>query len=291
MRMKPCFGLALVAALWLAVGAWAAEQATAEPSGYMLLLDTGRYHLGDGVFNRYAADGSLLSHEVAGWKYSFPFRVGRGGVVSIIIGNVIGVDSGSTLQIYFNRKAGGTVYLERVEDAAVAENVWRQAAPALLHVFRADDGNRHRQPGDIEGLGGGGDRQGATRDLGRQARERNMALTVVGELGVNLVADDHEIVAQNDLGDAFELFAIQDTAGRVVRIAEKEHSGVRIDHRTQVIPVDLVALRATNQRTLRTAPATAVDGAVEGSYGRTGGDVERLQGVASCLPQAIGICP
>ena len=121
MRMKPRFGLALVAALWLAVPAWAAEQATAEPSGHMLLLDRGRYHLGDGIFNRYAADGSLLSHEVAGWKYSFPFRVGRDGVVSIIIGKVIGVDSGSTLQIYFNRKAGGTVYLERVEDAAVAE--------------------------------------------------------------------------------------------------------------------------------------------------------------------------
>ncbi|MCH6567691.1 MAG: hypothetical protein IH801_04915, partial [Nitrospinae bacterium] len=54
MRMKPCFGLALVAALWLAVPAWAAEQTTAEPSGHMLLLDGGRYHLGDGVFNRYA---------------------------------------------------------------------------------------------------------------------------------------------------------------------------------------------------------------------------------------------
>ena len=35
---------------------------------------------------------------------------------------------------------------------------------------------------------------------------------------------------------------------------------------------------------------TPVDGTVEGSYGRTGGNVERLQGTTSCLPQAVGAC-
>ena len=35
---------------------------------------------------------------------------------------------------------------------------------------------------------------------------------------------------------------------------------------------------------------TPADGAVEGSYGRTGGDAERPQGAANCLPQTVGAC-
>lgn len=121
MRMTFRSSVALLAALWLAAPAWAAGERSGEKSGRVVLLDTGRYHLGDGVFNRYAADGELLAQKVAGWKYSFPFSLGRDGVVSIVIGKVIGVDTGSTLQIYFGLKAGGTVYVERIEEARVAE--------------------------------------------------------------------------------------------------------------------------------------------------------------------------
>ncbi|MFQ5892920.1 MAG: hypothetical protein ACE5H5_01260 [Nitrospinota bacterium] len=113
--------MAFVVALGLAGPVWAAEEAARPPAGPLVLLDTGRYHLGDGVFNRYAADGSLLAQEVAGWKYSIPFRLGREGAVSLIIGKVIGVDSGSTLQLYLGVKAGGTVYLEHIREGRVAQ--------------------------------------------------------------------------------------------------------------------------------------------------------------------------
>jgi hypothetical protein len=47
--------------------------------------------------------------------------VGRDGAVSVRIDRVLGVDSGSTLELYAGIKAGGTVYLERVEGSRLAE--------------------------------------------------------------------------------------------------------------------------------------------------------------------------
>lgn len=109
------FAAALGAACVIGQAGWAQG---AEPPGEqkgVVLLDGGRYHLGDGKFNRYAADESLLAQEVVGPKYSIPFKVGMDGAVTLRIGRVIGVDTGSTLELYAGVKAGGTVYLERLE--------------------------------------------------------------------------------------------------------------------------------------------------------------------------------
>lgn len=110
---------ALVAALVLAWPVGAAEQEPRSAPARAVLLDSGRYHLGDGKFNRYAADEELLAQEVVGLRYSVPFMVDKQGRISIRIGKVLGVDSGSTLEIYTGIKAGATVYLERVVGSQV----------------------------------------------------------------------------------------------------------------------------------------------------------------------------
>lgn len=107
----------------LAPASWAQR---GEPVGRqkgVVLLDGGRYHLGDGKFNRYAADEALLAQKVVGPKYSIPFKVGRDGAIRLRIGRVIGVDTGSTLELYAGVKAGGTVYLERLEEGRLSGRV------------------------------------------------------------------------------------------------------------------------------------------------------------------------
>jgi hypothetical protein len=107
--------LVLAAALALALPGSVLGEGPGNLTGRAVLLDGGSYHLGDGKFNRYAADEALLAQEVVGPKYSVAFRVDKDGKISIRIGKVLGVDSGSTLEIYTGIKAGGTVYLERLE--------------------------------------------------------------------------------------------------------------------------------------------------------------------------------
>lgn len=117
------WGLALTVVSLLISPAWVFGGEAPSPSKRAVLLDGGRYHLGDGKFNRYAADEGLMAQETVGPKYSFPFRVGHDGTVSVRIGKVLGVDSGSTLELYAGIKAGGTVYLERVDGGRMAERV------------------------------------------------------------------------------------------------------------------------------------------------------------------------
>lgn len=98
----------------------AGGQEAAMGPGKVVLLDKGSYHLGDGKFNRYAADEALLTQQVVGPRYSVPFRVDKDGKLSVRIGRVLGADSGSTLELYGGIKAGGTVFLERVEGGKTA---------------------------------------------------------------------------------------------------------------------------------------------------------------------------
>jgi hypothetical protein len=67
---------------------------------------------------------------------------------------------------------------------------------------------------------------------------------VEGEVLVDLVGDDDEVVFDREPGDAGPLLRVEDHAGRVVRAVQQHHLGTRRDQAGQAVEVDAEVGRA-----------------------------------------------
>ena len=90
--------------------------------------------------------------------------------------------------------------------------------------------------------------------------EGRVGMAGEGDVAVDLVGDDEDIVAAADRSQSLELVAAPDTSDRIVRVAEEEHAGARVGgkslealeiHRVPPVPLDQRVRRSACGRSLR----------------------------------------
>ena len=84
--------------------------------------------------------------------------------------------------------------------------------------------DRPAQAGEVERLRRRRDGDRPRRDVGPERGERDVPVRRVDELGVDLVADDGEVVAGGDLGEPLQLGPGEHVPGRVVRVAQQQEA-------------------------------------------------------------------
>jgi hypothetical protein len=89
--------------------------------------------------------------------------------------------------------------------------------------------NGGAQPGEVEGLARGPERDQPTPETFIADRERSVDGARMDQLAPDLVADHQQIVALGDLGDRRHLLVVEDSPCRVVGIAEQDHPGRVVD--------------------------------------------------------------
>src|SRR5579872_6656188 len=85
--------------------------------------------------------------------------------------------------------------------------------------------------------------EGDSGDVGSNGSEGDVLVVVEDQLVVNLVGEDHQVVAASDLGDVFEHSACADGAGGIVGIDEHDPASVRRDLLLDVVEFGLPAVR------------------------------------------------
>ena len=107
-----------------------------------------------------------------------------------------------------------------------------------LHHLLHDGLRRHgvAQPptGHGKGLGKAIDINAALLHAGH-GNDGNMVFPAVGQLGINLVGDDEQVVLQDDRHQLFQVFLFHDGAGRIVGVGDEQGLGFRRDGRFQFL--------------------------------------------------------
>ena len=111
------------------------------------------------------------------------------------------------------------------EQVRRAEVVRRQSRERVVELVGSGVEDRPAQAGEVERLRSRRHRDRPRRDLGAERGERHVVVPGVDELGVDLVADDDEVVLGRQLGDHLQLGSIEHPAGGVLRMAEDPQAG------------------------------------------------------------------
>ena len=154
----------------------------------------------------------------------------------------------------------------------------------LVHLHhRVDQARRGADPAEAPAGHRVGLREAAEEDRALlHARDRREAdvLDAVDEAVVDLVRDDEEVVALDDVGDRLEAGAVHDGAGGVRRIAEEHRLRLVGDRRFEVAGVELEAVRC-GRRHLHELAAGEDDGWHIGDVARVGRRSPRRRGRGS----------
>ena len=123
----------------------------------------------------------------------------------------------------------------------------RSVASGIVEISEPQAGHRVR-------LAEGKDGNGALVHV-RQRRRTDVLGAVEDDVLVGLVRDQPEPALADNRGDAFEVGAGQDAAGRIVRRVDVDRAGRRGDARLQLVeveaPVETLVQRATHRTGLR----------------------------------------
>src|SRR5690606_30336098 len=139
----------------------------------------------------------------------------------------------------------------------------RRAGQALQHRRTAGEGEADAEAREVERLRGAVEGQRPRRDLGRERGERDV-LAPVGDVGVELVGDDREVVLERQLGQGLELGARVHAADRVVGVAQHQQARALGHGGPDGVHVQLVALLAPDELDLDGHPLRLHDRALEG---------------------------
>jgi hypothetical protein len=90
-----------------------------------------------------------------------------------------------------------------------------------------------------------------------------VTVTGVDKIRVDLVGHHHEVAFERQLRDALELLAPEDPTGRIVGIAEQDHTGVVVHGGAQGFGVDAGTGRTARERVLDQAPLQRASAAQE----------------------------
>jgi hypothetical protein len=101
-----------------------------------------------------------------------------------------------------------------------------------------------------------------------QRGEDHVLVSGVDQVGVDLVGDDDQVVPERELGQPLELGAAEGATRRVVRVAEQEEPGARVDRAFEPVEVDLEAIGAGHERVLDQASARGAQCPEEGRVDR-----------------------
>ena len=115
---------------------------------------------------------------------------------------------------------------DRGVDAEKADSAsdmrWVELVESLVEVARSKVSDGTTQAGDIECLAGGGERHGAFCDLGSERCKGDVDATVIEQIGVNLVADDRQVMLDGQSRDPLQFLTTHHTARRIVGITKQE---------------------------------------------------------------------
>ena len=111
-----------------------------------------------------------------------------------------------------------------------------------------DHGKAEAEAGQVEGFARREQRHAAVGDFRRERGNRDMLTALVDQVAVNFVGAEDQVVAQAELGDAFQFRARVDAPDRIMRVAEDEQSRLWRDGGFERVEVDFVAQDAVVHR-------------------------------------------
>ena len=135
------------------------------------------------------------------------------------------------------RDGGGDSKRVRLRDLIGVE----PARDAVTERRVGGDGTGGLEPREVECLGGGDERHAVLPAVVRNGGERRIGTAGVGEITMDLVRDDEDMMLFREGADPRERLAAPDLAHRVVRVAEDQHGGLGVgEFALQIRKVDVI---------------------------------------------------
>ncbi len=151
----------------------------------------------------------------------------------------------------------------RVESrhAESSPDVARKAGVEGFSQFGTSEiGHGTAQPGDVEGLARGRERHGARLDFRREFREGDVLAPVEGEVGMDLVGNHDQVIAECDLRQRLQLGASEYPTRGIVGVAEEQDAGFGIPGCREAVEVDFPAILSRQQGVLDASSSRFLDG-------------------------------
>jgi len=121
--------------------------------------------------------------------------------------------------------------------------------------------DRGAEPGEVEGFARRTERDEAASESVVADRERAMSDAGMEQLTPDLVGDHEEVVSLRYVGHGGNFLSVEDTPGRIVRVAKQQDLGGRVDGRFEPIGVDPPTVGV--ERAVDATPPTVGDGIEE----------------------------